>query len=198
MSPSRTLLLLSAPLLAIAAALVTTDAFALEEPEYTIVETFEEWELRRYEPYLVAETVVDGDLRQSGNGAFRILAGYIFGDNEPEQKMAMTAPVLSEADEEGYRYQFVMEQAYTMDTLPAPNNALVELKAIPERLVAALRFSGTWKEEKIADLTTNFLEELDRAGYRASADPLFARYNPPFTPWFMRRNEILIEVEPRS
>lgn len=171
---------------------------ALEEPKFTVVEQFDDWELRRYAPYLVAETRVDGNLRQSGNGAFRILAGYIFGDNEPQRKMAMTAPVISEERESGYRYQFVMERAFTMDTLPVPNDARVELKEIPERLVAALRFSGTWNEQRIDDLATGLIEALEREGFSASANPLLARYNPPLTPWFLRRNEILIEVRPRT
>lgn len=171
---------------------------ALEEPQFTVIEHFDDWELRQYAPYLVAETRVDGNLRQSGNGAFRILAGYIFGDNQPQQKMAMTAPVISEERDNEYRYQFVMEQAYTLESLPVPNDARIELKAIPERLVAALKFSGTWNEGRINDLTTAFLEALDRAGYVPAAEPLLARYNPPLTPWFLRRNEILIEVTPRQ
>ena len=174
-------------------------AVALEEPEYTVLEQSEDWELRRYEPYIVAETHVEGDLRQSGNRAFRILAGYIFGDNEPRQKMAMTAPVLSEAEDDNTSvYQFVMESAYDLDTLPVPNDARVELREIPRRLVAALKFSGTWKESRIDDLTRNFLELLDREGFEVRSDPMLARYNPPLTPWFLRRNEILVEVSPRS
>jgi hypothetical protein len=187
----------AAVLLAIAA--LTKTAMALEEPAYTVIAEFEDWELRLYEPYLVAETRVDGDLRGSGNQAFRILAGYIFGDNQPGTKMAMTAPVLSERTrEDGYVYQFVMESAYDLDTLPVPNDARVELREIPRRLVAALRFSGTWNEQRMDDLTTGFLEAVDRAGYTPVSDPMLARYNPPLTPWFMRRNELLVEVtQPR-
>ena len=177
----------------------TEKALALEEPAYTVLEQSDDWELRRYEPYIVAETQVEGDLRQSGNRAFRILAGYIFGDNEPQQKMAMTAPVISEAEGDHVSvYQFVMESAYDLDTLPLPNDSRVELREIPQRLMAALKFSGTWKESRIDDLTQNFLELLEREGYEVRGDPMLARYNPPLTPWFLRRNEILVEVAPRS
>ena len=172
---------------------------ALEEPEYTVLERSDDWELRLYEPYIVAETRVEGNLRETGNRAFRILAGYIFGDNEPRQKMAMTTPVLSEPDgDRAALYQFVMESAYDMESLPVPNDARVELREIPQRLVAALTFSGTWKESRIDDLTRNFLERLDREGFQVQGDPMLARYNPPITPWFLRRNEILVEVAPRS
>ena len=174
-------------------------SLALEEPEYTVLQQSEDWELRRYEPYIVAETRVEGNLRQTGNRAFRILAGYIFGDNEPGQKMAMTAPVISEPDGENAAvYQFVMESAYDMDSLPVPKDSRVELRKLPQRLVAALTFSGTWNETRIDDLTRNFVELLDREGYEIRSAPMLARYNPPFTPWFMRRNEILVEVSPRS
>lgn len=174
-------------------------SLALEEPEYTVLQQSEDWELRRYAPYIVAETRVEGNLRQTGNSAFRILAGYIFGDNEPGQKMAMTAPVISEPDGENVAvYQFVMESAYDMDSLPVPNDSRVELRELPERLVAALTFSGTWNEKRIDDLTRNFLDLLGREGFEVNSDPMLARYNPPLTPWFLRRNEILVEVTPRS
>lgn len=181
------------------AGLLATSAMALEEPDYTTIAEYDDWELRRYEAYRVAETRVEGDLRQSGSKAFRILAGYIFGDNQPGTKMAMTAPVLSErTGEDGYRYQFVMERDYDLDALPAPNDARVALREVPRRLVAALRFSGTWNERRLDDLTTAFLEAIERAGYAPVADPLLARYNPPLTPWFLRRNELLIEVQQRD
>lgn len=174
-------------------------AMALEEPEYEVVDRFDGWELRRYAPFLVAETRVDGDLRESGSAAFRILSGYIFGDNEPGTKMAMTAPVMSEvSNDAGYRYQFVMERAYDRESLPAPNSGRVEIREMPPRLMAALRFSGTWNETRLADLTTTFLETIDREGYTPVDDPVLARYNPPITPWFLRRNEILVEVEARN
>ncbi|MEE4174550.1 MAG: heme-binding protein [Xanthomonadales bacterium] len=174
-------------------------SLALEEPEYTVLQQSEDWELRRYAPYIVAETRVEGNLRQTGNRAFRILAGYIFGDNEPGQKMAMTAPVISEPDGENASvYQFVMESAYDMDSLPVPTDSRVELRELPERLVAALSFSGTWNEERIDDLTRTFLELLEREGFKVNSNPMLARYNPPLTPWFLRRNEILVEVSPRS
>lgn len=195
----KRVLLIGIAALLVAAGMLATSAMALEEPDYTVIAEFEDWELRLYDAYRVAETRVEGDLRQSGSRAFRILAGYIFGDNQPGTKMAMTAPVLSErTGEDGYRYQFVMERDYDLDTLPIPNNARVELREIPRRLVAALRFSGTWNERRLEDLTAAFLQAIEKAGYAPVSDPLLARYNPPLTPWFLRRNELLIEVKARD
>lgn len=186
-------------LLALMAASQT--AMAIEEPKYTVLEQNEAWELRLYDAYIVAETWVDGDLRQSGNRAFRILAGYIFGDNQSEQKMAMTAPVVSGnagAGDGRTWYHFVMEREYDLDTLPVPNDQRVTLRTLPQRLVAAHRFSGTWNEDRIDGLTKELLAQLDKAGFEAAAPPMLARYDGPMTPWFLRRNEILIEVQPRD
>ena len=170
---------------------------ALEEPSYAVDREHDGYELRRYEPYLVAETWVDGSFSQSGGRAFRILAGYIFGDNAPGEKMAMTAPVVSvPAENEGYRYQFVMERAYTLDDLPIPNDARVELREIPARWVAAYAFSGSWRASRVDALTRDFLARLSADGYRITAEPLLARYDPPYMPWFLRRNELLVEVQP--
>jgi hypothetical protein len=197
-TPWRTALFLTIWLATLA--LTTPEqALALEEPEYTVLEQSDDWELRRYEPYIVAETRVEGNLRQTGNRAFRILAGYIFGDNEPGEKMAMTAPVISEPDGAGASvYQFVMESAYDMDSLPVPKDARVEIRELPARLVAALTFSGTWNEARIDERTRDFLTRLGEEGYEPLGNPMLARYNPPLTPWFLRRNEILVEVAPRS
>ncbi len=196
--------------------LVASMAHALEEPAYTVEQQTDAYELRRYDPYLVAQTTVDGSFRSAGNEAFRILAGYIFGDNVPAQKMAMTAPVVSQTAREGakmamtapvlsagtrdgenaYVYQFVMERKYTMDTLPTPVDERVTLLEVPERLVAAHRFSGTWSEKRIAEHTDELLATLRADGYTVVGEPALARYNGPMTPWFLRRNEILVEVVP--
>ncbi len=114
--------------------LISGPAMALEQPDYTVIETSDGFEIRHYEPYIVAEVTVDGSMRQSGNSAFRILAGYIFGNNrsntemnmtapvetqEVGERMNMTAPVESVSTGEGeYIYSFVMERRYTMETLP--------------------------------------------------------------------------------
>jgi hypothetical protein len=109
---------------------------AIEEPAYEVLLETRYYEVRRYQPYIVAEVDVDDDFKRAGNSAFRVLAGYIFGDNEPQQKMEMTAPVESRegvrmnmtapvTSQAGtgagrYTYAFVMERKYTMDTLPEP------------------------------------------------------------------------------
>lgn len=186
-------------------------AMAIEEPAYEVLLETRYYEVRRYQPYIVAEVDVDDDFKRAGNSAFRVLAGYIFGDNEPQQKMEMTAPVESREGERmnmtapvtsqagtgagRYTYAFVMERKYTMDTLPEPTNPDIRLVQRPERVMAVHRYSGTWSEERYREHEKTLLDALAVDRVEITASPVFARYNAPFTPWFLRRNEIMVEIE---
>ena len=158
---------------------------ALEEPDYDVLLREGDIEFRRYEPYIVAEVTVSGD-----NRAFRILAGYIFGDNADDRKMQMTAPV----ERRGRDHAFVMESQYSMDALPAPDDDRIRLRERPARIVAVRRFSGRWTERNFAKHEQALLAELESLGVETTGAPELARYNSPFTPWFMRRNEIIVPV----
>jgi hypothetical protein len=186
-------------------------AMAIEEPAYDVLLETKYYEVRRYASYIVAEVDVDEDFKRAGNSAFRVLAGYIFGDNEPQQKMQMTAPVESREgvrmnmtapvtsqskDGDGvFTYSFVMERKYTMDTLPKPTNRDVRLVERPERIMAVHRYSGTWSEKRYQEHEKILLDALATDRVKTKAAPVFARYNAPFTPWFLRRNEIMVEIE---
>ncbi|HSM30172.1 MAG TPA: heme-binding protein [Woeseiaceae bacterium] len=168
---------------------------ATEEPAYEILLETKYYDVRRYAPYIVAEVDVDDDFRGAGNSAFRVLAGYIFGDNEPKQKMNMTAPVESRDDNGPFTYSFVMERKYTMETLPKPTNPDIKLVQRPERVMAVHRYSGTWSEQRYAEHEKILLEALATDRVQTKGAPVFARYDAPFTPWFLRRNEIMIEIQ---
>ncbi len=185
-------------------------ALAYEEPDYAVVESTDSYELRPYDPYIVAEVDVPGTLSESGNKAFRILAGYIFGDNRPQQKMNMTVPVESvetgtkmnmtvpveskNNSESGYTYSFVMERAYTMETLPAPVDPRIRLVERPSRYMAVKRYSGSTSHSRYKKEEAKLLAALAADDVALVGEPRFARYNGPFTPWFMRRNEVMVEV----
>jgi hypothetical protein len=170
---------------------------AIEEPAYEVLLETKHYEIRRYEPYIVAEVDVDADFKRAGNSAFQVLAGYIFGDNEPQQKMEMTAPVTSQStdSEDSFTYAFVMERKYTMATLPKPNNPDVRLVRRPGGVMAVHRYSGSWSEERYETHEKVLLDALATDRVETIGSPVFARYNAPFTPWFLRRNEIMIEVD---
>ena len=185
-------------------------AMAIEKPSYHVVQRREAFELREYAPYLVAETVVGGSREEAGNAGFRILAGYIFGKNRGEKKIAMTAPVtqsepakismtapVTQAGQEGrWSIQFMMPSGYTLETLPEPLDPAVSFRVVPARRVAAHTYSGTWSASRYEEHLATLRAALALAGLTAVGEPVWARYDPPFMPWFLRTNEILLELAP--
>ena len=185
-------------------------AMAIEKPSYHVVQRREAFELREYAPYLVAETVVGGSREEAGNAGFRILAGYIFGKNRGEKKIAMTAPVtqsepakismtapVTQAGQEGrWSIQFMMPSGYTLETLPEPLDPAVSFRVVPARRVAAHTYSGTWSASRYEEHLATLRAALALAGLTAVGEPVWARYDPPFMPWFLRTNEILVELAP--
>lgn len=175
--------------------LMVSSAMALEEPEYDVIAEAENYEIRHYPPYLVAEVDVAGG--SADNRAFRMLAGYIFGDNDSEEKMEMTAPVESRenASASEMTYAFVMESKYTLATLPQPNDQRIRLLERPARTVAVRKFSGRWSESNVSKHQAQLLQDLEANGIRPQGAVELARYNSPFTPWFLRRNEIIVPID---
>ena len=192
---------------------VGVDAMAIEEAAFTVVKKSGVFELRDYAPHLLAETVVEGSLEEAGNKAFRKLFRYISGENRSRDKIAMTAPVSQESTGEKiamtapvsqqrssdkWSVSFTMPASYSMETLPSPNDPAVTLRQAPSRRMAAVRYSGTWSEKNYLEYKEKLDAWIQENGYRIAGEPVWARYNPPFTLWFLRRNEILIPVETRS
>jgi uncharacterized protein (DUF1499 family) len=194
--------------LAIPAAILLTGcaATAYEEPDYEVTAEREEYEIRRYSPYVVAETVVQAEFDDAGNQAFRRLYGYISGKNrqtgsggEPE-KIEMTIPVVTTmplveaGDTASYTYYFVMPSSYTLDTLPSPNDPRITVRQVPERIVAVRRYSGRSNESNYRRNERLLLDALNEDGVQIAGEPFFAVYNWPFTPWFLRRNEVMVTI----
>jgi hypothetical protein len=205
MRQSAALLLLNLLLLALGG----IDAVAVEEVKYRVLESSGDFELRQYESSLGAETTVEGDFHEVGNEGFRRLFDYISGKNRKKQSIPMTAPVSQEASSEkipmtapvnqekvggAWRITFLMPSAFTMETLPEPLDSRVKLVKIPGRLMAALSYSGTWSRERYEGKEQRLKELIRQRGLKIEGEPVFARYNPPFMPWFLRRNEVLIPV----
>ncbi len=171
---------------------------AIEEPSFEVIRATGDYEIRRYSPFIVAEVDVSGDASSAGNRAFRILANYIFGNNTGGQKMAMTAPVVSapaRSDSAKYTYAFVMESRYSMDTLPLPVDPRIRIVQMPERVMAARGYSGRWTEENYLRNELSLTSSLAIDGLATRSEPYLARYDSPFKPWFLRRNEVLIELD---
>ena len=186
---------------------------ALEEPKFEIIDSNAIFEIRHYAAYLVAEVTLDGDFTSSGNEAFRILAGYIFGSNQMAKKMNMTAPVESQVifssekmnmtapvfsnkgKSNKHTYRFVMEKKYSLETLPIPNDSRISLLKVEPRIMAVKKFSGRWSEKNYKKFENQLLDALIENDIEVIGGPIFARYNSPFVPWFMRRNEVMVEIQ---
>ena len=185
-------------------------AMAIEEASYKVIEKDGDFELRQYVPQIVAETIVEGDFDKVGNEGFSRLFGYISGNNTKKQSISMTAPVSQEAGSEKipmtapvnqeqvgnkWHISFLMPSNYTLETLPEPTDKRIVLKQIPSRNVAAITYSGTWSRSRYEEHKAILVEIMRNRKLKPVGEYIFARYNPPFMPWFLRRNEVLVNVE---
>ncbi len=196
----------------LAALLITGEnAMSLETPNYTVLYKDGDIEYRQYEPYLVSETVIQStdDYNDAGNEGFRRLFRYITGSNEGQakiamtapvaqtprsEKIAMTAPVQQGESAEGWRVAFMLPTEYTLDTAPVPTDERVQIKAMPGRLMAVLRYSGRWTESNFSNKQSALRDAIDGESIDRIGEFQSALYNPPYTPPFMRRNEVMVEV----
>lgn len=201
-------LLLLAPLL-----MVTGPLQAVEEAEYRVVKQDGDIEIRAYAASIVAEVIVDGEFEDASSRAFRTLFKYIDGNNRDQReiamtapvsqqksssKIAMTAPVSQQQTSAGWAVSFMMPASFTMDTIPQPLDPAVSLREVPAHRAASLRYSGTWSEKRYKEHLEQLGRWMDENGLAPAGEPVWARYNAPFTPWFMRRNEILIRLGEES
>jgi len=194
---------------ALFAVLAGATAMAIEEPGFRLLEQQGSFELREYPSYIVAETRVEAGFASAGNIAFQRLFGYISGKNIAQQKIAMTAPVTQSrgekiamtapvsqvADGDAYRVAFTLPATYTLKTAPKPLDPTVQIREVPAQVIACWRYTGRWTESNYLDQEKLLREQIAKRGLAIHGEPILARYNPPFTPWFMRRNEVLIPVK---
>ncbi len=184
---------------------------AIEEPAYQVVRQLDAIELRQYAAYTVAEVVVPGPAAEAGQQAFPILSGYIFGRNKGERrlemtapvtqtaapvKLPMTAPVTQTAAAGGFLVQFVLPRGVTVASAPEPLDTRVQLREVRPGPVAVIRYSGRWSAANDAEHLARLQNALGSAGLAWEGEAVYARYNAPFTPGFMRRNEIWLSLAP--
>ena len=131
----------------------------------------------------------------AGNTAFQRLFRYISGNNVAQQKIAMTAPVTQVGAGDGYRVAFSLPASYTLETAPVPLDRTIEVRAVPAQLVATWRYSGRWTESNYREHEAALRAAIAARNLKVTGEPVLARYNPPFTPWFLRRNEIWLALE---
>ena len=171
-------------------------AHSVEEPEWNLLGNIEQVEIRQYEATIEAVTELPG--KNHTSAGFRRLAGYIFGGNETGESIAMTAPVRENLVQSRPEMAFTMPSEYQLDQLPQPDDTSVSFVEVPPRTVAVIRFSGWATSRNVANRQRELLSTLDSNGVAVTGYPSLNQYNPPWTPPFLRRNEIMIEVLPAS
>lgn len=180
----------------------------VESPKYEVEADYGKFEVRCYPPRLVAEVTVSGNAREATEAGFRILADFIYGNNTPStklqetcaadltaQKIDMTVPVDRTGSGDKWAIAFTMPSEYTRKTLPEPNDPRIRIRQVPARRYAVLRFRGAPSERGVDRLIQKFTAIVDANKLkRSSAKPIYARYDPPWTPGLLRRNEIFVEL----
>lgn len=183
----------------------------VKEPSFVVEVEADGYEVRRYEPYLVAEAEVPPKTDDSLGTGFRMLFKYIGGANQGSRKLDMTAPVIREEaagesipmtnpvlrqqERRGTRVAFVLPAGYTLQTAPRPENQSIHIREISSRRVAVLRFSGYATDPIVDEKRKQLASMLARDGLSPAGAFLTAYYNPPWTPPFMRRNEVMVEIK---
>lgn len=182
-----------------------------EKQRHEVVAQHDGFELRRYPAHLAAEVEVDGAFADAGNRAFGVLVAFISGRNTTRGKVAMTAPVVQEQassriamtapvvqESSGapgrHVVAFVMPHEYTLATLPAPTDPRVRIREVPAQMAAVQAYRGRWSEAIYRDHLTALRAAVARDGLTVVGEPRFARFDPPWTPWPLRRNEVVLPV----
>jgi hypothetical protein len=180
-----------------------------EEPAYEVVRQLDGVEVRHYARQVVAEVLVPGPADEAGSRAFPLLAGYIFGQNKSERSFSMSAPFTQSAAPPttaqaapgahaavpgGFLVRYVLPRGVTLANAPEPLDARVRLREIPPCRVAAITYSGLWSDANYREQLTQLQAALRAADLPWLGEPVYARYNAPFRPWFLRRHEIWLPL----
>jgi len=193
--------------------LTSFTVMAIEEPAYISIEKKDAFEIREYQPKIIAQVLVNGTFDSASSKGFRLLADFIFGNNttnegakkiemtapvvsrDASEKIEMTAPVLSEEVEKGWYISFNMPKQYTKESLPIPNNSEVKIIEVPTEKYAVIIFSGLVREKKYNEMLSILSEEMKKRNLNPKGTAILARYNPPWTLPFLRRNELMFRFE---
>jgi hypothetical protein len=182
----------------------------VEQMNYIVTKKMQGYEVREYPAHILAQTTIKGTYDEALSLGFRVVAGYIFGGNtkkesismtapvttqkEVSEKISMTAPVLATTQGDSHTVSFGMPSSYTLETLPFPSDSRVRIVSVPAKKFATLRFSSWRSQARNTVMESKLLGYLERDGIMHACSPIYAGYNPPWTPPWMIRNEIMVEI----
>lgn len=170
-----------------------------EEQPYSVLTRYDGFEVRHYPSYVLVQVDVTGDFMRAGNVAFGPLVSYISGNNAGGKKIAMTAPVLQETrGEESHTVSFVLPAGMSVSDVPVPSNARVSTKHVAAHDAAVMKFGGGWNGDRFQENGDLLLKKVHEAGLKTVGNVYYARFDPPWKPWFLKRNEVLIALEPQQ
>jgi effector-binding domain-containing protein len=188
-------------------------AMATEEPEFKLISEEGEFQIREYDPKIIAQVEVEGDFDEASSKGFKLLADYIFGNNlldGASKKISMTTPVemsplaenllmtssvMDDQVNNNWSINFVMPQEFSLDTLPKPNNSQVNIIEVPKEKYAVIVFSGLVRESSYAEKAELLSSYLEENSFKQQGAIKIARYNPPWTLPFFRRNELMVRID---
>jgi effector-binding domain-containing protein len=183
-------------------------AYKVPEPHYVVIKTDENIEIREYPALLAARVEVAGGRYTAINKGFRILADFIFGNNNAENKIAMTAPVTQKITDTSisrpvalekktntWMIEFIMPSGYTLANLPKPKNNAITILQIPKMKYVVIRFSGTNSQANLSKYLNLLERYISKNKLTVIGQPIFAFYSPPWILPFLRRNEIMFELK---
>jgi hypothetical protein len=167
----------------------------VEQVPYQVIRELSGCEIRDYSEHSLVSIDLHGDLSSTSTSAFRPLFSYISGENTSAQKVAMTAPVFQEETAVNeHRISFAMPSSLSPETVPTPRNSQLSVVVVPGHLAAAMQFRGSWDEKRVKEKGDQLLAVVADAGLDADGPIIFARYNPPFYPPILRRNEVIVKL----
>lgn len=176
-------------------------ALAIDEIQYEVLRKTETYEVRLYPSLVVAEVNIHADFKNAGALGFRILADYLFGDNQrpsaqsaDRSRIEMIVPMMMQKSVGGFTVGFSLPEKYALKDAPLPTDGRITLKQLPVRAVAVLRYSGLWSEKKFEENLEMLTTALKNDGVHTTGEPIFARYNSALRPPFVRRNEVWLEI----
>lgn len=180
------------------------DAAAKEAAEYTVVMKQRDFEVREYVPHVLAETFIDEESDEVGTAAFGRLSEYVAGHNTSGQTIKMKGPITQDVENRGMAVaspakrrtvRLMLPLSHSLETLPQPNDPEVVLRVVSARHMAAISYSGGWNEKGFRRNKDGLNAWLQEKGLNATGEAVWARYNAPYMPWFLRRNAVLMPIE---